>query len=101
MIAIVSNRVFPRCKNTSLLIISDKPEVIITRLKENGFAHNTLWKVTTNYNGEYKDNAYMVMITIPLTMFKRIAETILLPDNDAIIRAQTTYKAKHMPHNDN
>ncbi|AOX44256.1 hypothetical protein S100390_v1c09200 [Spiroplasma sp. NBRC 100390] len=98
---IVSNKVFPRYRNTSLLIISDKPEVIITRLKENGFAHNALWKVTTNYNGEYKDNAYMVMITIPLTMFKRIAETILLADNDAIIRAQTTFKIKHMPHNDN
>nr|WP_253301855.1 YitT family protein [Spiroplasma endosymbiont of Phyllotreta cruciferae] len=98
---IVSNKVFPRYRNISLLIISDKPEVIIARLKENGFAHNALWKVTTNYNGEYKDNAHMVMITIPPTMFKRIAETILLADNEAIIRAQTTFKIKHMPHNDN
>ncbi|WP_425379793.1 YitT family protein [Spiroplasma endosymbiont of Stenodema calcarata] len=97
---IVANKVFPRYKNTSLLIISDKPEVIITRLKENGFTHNALWKITNNYNGEYKDNTYMIMITVPLTMFKRITEAILLADNDAIIRAQTTYKMKHMPHND-
>ncbi|AHI57555.1 hypothetical protein P344_00910 [Spiroplasma mirum ATCC 29335] len=37
------------------------------------------------------------MITISLISFKRVRETILLADPDAIIRAQTTYKTYQMP----
>ncbi|WP_368486832.1 YitT family protein [Spiroplasma sp. DGKH1] len=95
---IVSNKIFPKYRNTTLMVITSNPQVIIDRLRENGYRNNTIWKVSKNLNNEFSDNNYIVMITISLISFKRVRETILLADPDAIIRAQTTYKTYQMPH---
>ncbi|AHF60609.1 hypothetical protein P344_00915 [Spiroplasma mirum ATCC 29335] len=39
---IVSNKIFPKYCNTTLMVITSNPQVIIDRLRENGYRNNTI-----------------------------------------------------------
>ncbi|WP_236607987.1 YitT family protein [Spiroplasma chrysopicola] len=94
---LVANKIFPRYRNTTLFIISEKPILVSDRLKTKGIHNQCAWKVDWTFDDNIRDDSILIMITIPLVFFREIKETVLLADPGAIIRSQSAYKIGEMP----